>query len=70
MKKWHEGLNDNNFKFIIQLGDMIDEKASEKREKTLNLILNELEFLCKFVVNFKNKKFEYFIIKFMRKNKF
>jgi len=33
LKKWHEGLNDNNFKFIIQLGDIIDEKASEKREK-------------------------------------
>ena len=63
-------MNDNNFKFIIQLVDIIDVKASEKREKTLNLILNELEFLCKYVVNFKNKKFQYFIMKFMRKNKF
>ena len=57
MKKWHEDLNDNNFIFIIQSGYIINEKASEKREQTLNPILNELEFVCKFVVNFIIKNF-------------
>ena len=43
VRHWHEQINENNFKFIIQLGDIIDGKATKDRENALNLVLNELK---------------------------
>jgi manganese-dependent ADP-ribose/CDP-alcohol diphosphatase len=39
---WHDNISENNFKFIIQLGDIIDGKSSKDRENALSLVLNEL----------------------------
>ena len=39
---WHENIEENNFKFIIQLGDILDGKFVKDRENALNLVLNEL----------------------------
>jgi manganese-dependent ADP-ribose/CDP-alcohol diphosphatase len=39
---WHENMEENNFKFIIQLGDILDGKFVQNRENALSLVLNEL----------------------------
>ena len=41
-QKWHEEIKENEFKFILQLGDIIDGKAFKDRMNTLNKVLNEL----------------------------
>jgi manganese-dependent ADP-ribose/CDP-alcohol diphosphatase len=43
VQHWHENIADANFKFIIQLGDIIDGKSSKDREDALSLVLNELK---------------------------
>jgi manganese-dependent ADP-ribose/CDP-alcohol diphosphatase len=43
VEKWHENFNENKFKFIIQLGDIIDGKAEPYHEKAVNIVLNELK---------------------------
>ena len=43
VKHWREKIDENkNFKFILQLGDIIDGKASADRENALKSVLNEL----------------------------
>ena len=41
--QWQDKANENNLKFIIQLGDLIDGKSANNREKILDLLLNELK---------------------------
>ena len=39
---WHENIYKNNFKFIVQLGDVTDGKLVKYRENALKSVLNEL----------------------------
>ena len=48
VQKWHESLEDHRFKFIIQLGDIIDGRAAPYREKALKSVLDQLESDFKF----------------------
>ena len=43
VKTWHENLNENKFKFVIQLGDIIDGKAEPYHEKAVSAVLDELK---------------------------
>ena len=43
VESWHEELDENRFKFIIQLGDLIDGKSAGYRDNALNLVLNLLK---------------------------
>ena len=40
---WHANIKQDNLKFIIQLGDIIDCKAELTRDESLNLVLTELK---------------------------
>ena len=40
---WHSNIKYDNFQFIIQLGDIIDCKAVEYREKALTAVLKEMK---------------------------
>jgi manganese-dependent ADP-ribose/CDP-alcohol diphosphatase len=40
---WHKNIIEDNFKFIIQLGDLIDGKCANYKTNALNLLLKELK---------------------------